>query len=241
MPRARCASRPPASSQSGAVGEIVNRTAEPDRWPLEAYRDYLRLLARTQLGPRLQAKLDASDVAQQAILQAHQARGQFRGTTEAEKLAWLRAILANVLAAAARQYAAGARDVARERSLEGDLELSSSRLECLFAADQTSPSQRAVLREQSQEGLEKLGTAAEAALRQVLKGKASPETRHRVAGLLEKLGGREALRRSRALEVLEWLDHAAAHQVLRDLAGGAAGAGLTEEAKVSLQRRTRRR
>jgi RNA polymerase sigma-70 factor (ECF subfamily) len=122
----------------------VNQTAEPHERPLEGYRDYLRLLARTQLGPRLQAKLDASDVAQQAMLQAHQAQGQFRGTTEAEKLAWLRAILANVLATAARRFEARARDVGREQSLERDLELSSSRLECLFAADQTSPSQRAV-------------------------------------------------------------------------------------------------
>jgi RNA polymerase sigma-70 factor (ECF subfamily) len=122
----------------------VNRTVDPDARPLEGYRDYLRLLARTRLGPRLQAKLDASDVAQQALLQAHQARGQFRGTTEVEKLAWLRAILANVLAAAARQFEAQARDVSRERSLEGELERSSSRLECLLAADQTSPSQRAV-------------------------------------------------------------------------------------------------
>ena len=124
--------------------ELVNRTAEPDERPLEGYRDYLRLLARTQLGCRLQAKLDASDVAQQTILQAHQARGQFRGTTEAEKLAWLRAILANVLAAAARRFGTEARAVGRERSLEAELERSSSRLECLLAADQTSPSQRAV-------------------------------------------------------------------------------------------------
>jgi RNA polymerase sigma-70 factor (ECF subfamily) len=130
------------------MGELVNRTAEPDERPLEGYRDYLRLLARTQLGPRLRAKLDASDVAQQAILQAHEARGQFRGATEAEKLAWLRAILANVLAAAARRFETRARDVSRERSLDDDLELSSSRLECLFAADQTSPSQRAVRSEE---------------------------------------------------------------------------------------------
>lgn len=125
-------------------GTFVNRKAGPEERPLEAYRDYLRLLARTQLGPRLQAKLDASDIAQQVILQAHQAQEQFRGATEAEKLAWLRAILANVLAATTRRFVAQARDIDRERSLDGDLELSSSRLECLFAADQSSPSQRAV-------------------------------------------------------------------------------------------------
>jgi len=88
--------------------------------------------------------LDASDVVQQTILQAHQARGQFRGTNETEKRAWLRAILANVLAAAGRRFERRARDVGRERSLEVELELSSARLEGLLAADQTSPSQGAV-------------------------------------------------------------------------------------------------
>jgi RNA polymerase sigma-70 factor, ECF subfamily len=122
----------------------VDRTADTDERPLEAYRDYLRLLARLQLGPRLRAKLDASDVVQQAILQAHEGRAQFRGSTEAEWLAWLRAILANVLAAAARRFDTRAREVGRERSLEAELELSSSRMECLLASDQTSPSQRAV-------------------------------------------------------------------------------------------------
>ena len=118
--------------------------AAPNERPLEAYRDYLRLLARTQLSPRLRTKLDASDAAQQTLLQAHEARAQFRGTTEAERLAWLRAILANVLAAAARSYETAARDLSREHSLEVELGLSSSRLGCLLAADQTSPSQRAV-------------------------------------------------------------------------------------------------
>ena len=122
----------------------MHRTAKPDERPLEAYRDYLRLLAHIQMGSRLQSKMDASDAAQQVILQAYEARGQFRGTTETEKLAWLRVILTNVLAAAVRRFETRARDVGREHSLEAELELASSRLECLLAADQTSPSQCAV-------------------------------------------------------------------------------------------------
>jgi RNA polymerase sigma-70 factor (ECF subfamily) len=115
---------------------------------LEDYREYLRLLVQVQLSPRLQAKLDASDVVQQTILHAHAARAQFQGRTEAEWLGWLRKILANTLAAEGRRYGAESRDVARERSLEAELELSAFRLECLLAADQTSPSQRAVRAEE---------------------------------------------------------------------------------------------
>jgi RNA polymerase sigma-70 factor (ECF subfamily) len=122
----------------------VEHATDTDERPLEGYRDYLRLLARVQLSPRLQAKVDASDVVQQALLEAHKCRGQFRGQTEAERLAWLRAILAHVLAAAARRFSAESRDLGRERSLEAEVDLSSSRLECLLAADQTSPSERTI-------------------------------------------------------------------------------------------------
>jgi RNA polymerase sigma-70 factor (ECF subfamily) len=119
-------------------------TARDEIGAIEDYREYLLLLARLQMGPRLRAKLDASDVVQQAILHAHERRTQFRGTTEGEWLAWLRVILANALATVSRRFDAQARDPDRERSLEAELERSSSRMECLFAADQTSPSERVV-------------------------------------------------------------------------------------------------
>jgi RNA polymerase sigma-70 factor (ECF subfamily) len=123
---------------------IMARSARDTIRSIEDYRDYLLLLVRLQLGSGLRAKLDASDIVQQAILHAHERRSQFRGATEGEWLAWLRAILGNALAGAARRLHAQARDPRRELSLEADLELSASRMESQLAADQTSPSERVV-------------------------------------------------------------------------------------------------
>ena len=63
---------------------------------LEGYRAYLGMLARMQVGRRLRSKLDADDLLQEACLRAHRTIGLFRGTTEEELLAWLRAILASI-------------------------------------------------------------------------------------------------------------------------------------------------
>jgi len=114
---------------------------------LERCREYLRMLARLQLHPRLHGKLDASDVVQKTLLSAHTHRDQFRGRTEAELLGWLRQILANHLAGAVRRFGAGLRDISRERSLEAGLEESAGRLEAWLAADQSSPSQQAMRQE----------------------------------------------------------------------------------------------
>jgi RNA polymerase sigma-70 factor (ECF subfamily) len=76
------------------------------QWPsrdLKAYREYLRLLARIQVPPGLRSKLDASDLVQQSLLVSHEKRDQFRGSTDAEYLAWLRTILAHQLADAMRK------------------------------------------------------------------------------------------------------------------------------------------
>jgi RNA polymerase sigma-70 factor (ECF subfamily) len=110
---------------------------------LDRFRSYLLLLARVRLDPKLQGKLDASDVVQQTLLEAHQGSPQFRGHTVGEQAAWLRQILARNLANAVRDLGRGKRDVARERSLQASLDQSASRLEGWLAAEQSSPSQQA--------------------------------------------------------------------------------------------------
>ncbi len=54
---------------------------------LAKYRPYLILLARMSLGQDLQGKLDASDLVQHTLLEAHRKRAQFRGHGEAEMAA----------------------------------------------------------------------------------------------------------------------------------------------------------
>src|SRR5438093_5147984 len=106
---------------------MAHEAGAPGR-PLEAYREYLRLLARLQLDPRLLAKIDPSDIVQETLLKAHQARDQFRGQTDAEMAGWLRSILAHTLTDALRHYQADARNIAQGRSLQAALEDSSARL-----------------------------------------------------------------------------------------------------------------
>jgi RNA polymerase sigma-70 factor (ECF subfamily) len=113
---------------------------------LEQYRNYVFLLARLQLDPRLRSILDPSDVAQLTLLKAQAGRDQFRGENEGELLVWLRTILARVLIDLARKH--GPRLRGHEFAL-GAIEESSVRLERYLAGDDTSPSRRAVRQEET--------------------------------------------------------------------------------------------
>src|SRR5262249_17422860 len=117
---------------------------------LELYRHYLMLLARLQISRRLQRKVDAADLVQETFLQAHEHFARFRGSTEAELASWLRQILATTLANLVRHYCGTQRrDVRLERDLAAELDESSQALDQALVDKQSSPSQRAVRREQA--------------------------------------------------------------------------------------------
>jgi RNA polymerase sigma-70 factor (ECF subfamily) len=113
---------------------------------LEPFRAYLEVLARLHLDPRLRGKLDPADAAQQTLLRGVAAFDELRAP---EALAgWLRAILARTLADAVKHYLRDRRDVTLERSLEADLDRSSSGLAGWLAADQMTPSLAATRNEE---------------------------------------------------------------------------------------------
>jgi RNA polymerase sigma-70 factor (ECF subfamily) len=122
--------------------------AEDGGLAVERFRSYLLLLVRTRLRGFPDARINASDVVQQTLLDAYRQRQQFRGEGPSEMAAWLRRMLACNLADAHRALHRGKRDVERERSLEAELAESSARLASWLASDQSSPSQQAVRNEQ---------------------------------------------------------------------------------------------
>ena len=85
-----------------------------------ACRSYLGLLARTNVEPWMRAKVDASDLVQQTMLDAHRDFHHFQGTSDQEWLAWLRQILNHNACDAVRHYGmAGKRAARREVPIVG--------------------------------------------------------------------------------------------------------------------------
>jgi RNA polymerase sigma-70 factor, ECF subfamily len=116
------------------------------RQPLEQYRSYLLLMARLQLDKGAKNRIDASDIVQQTLLEAHAKAAQFQGD-DSGLAAWLRQALANNLRDAWRALHRDKRDIRREQHLHQTVEQTSARLENLLAAPQSSPSQQAVRNE----------------------------------------------------------------------------------------------
>jgi RNA polymerase sigma-70 factor, ECF subfamily len=106
-------------------------------------REYLLLLGRMQLSPQLWGKVDLSGVVQQTLWEAEKA-----SPPDAQRLPWLRKLLANNLRDEIRKLSAKRRDVRREASLEASLEESSTRLEAWLAQKGSSASQQLIRSEE---------------------------------------------------------------------------------------------
>jgi len=111
---------------------------------LDAYRGYLLVLASGQIPQSIQARLDASDIVQDTLLEAHRKREQFEGGNDPRQLAgWLRELLSFNLIDAIRTQQRGRRDVRREQGMRISIDESAMGLEHLLVSDETSPSMRA--------------------------------------------------------------------------------------------------
>jgi RNA polymerase sigma-70 factor (ECF subfamily) len=149
----------------------------------------------------VQARADASDVVQQAFLEAHRSFERFRGEGEPEWLGWLERILRRALARLIRNHTAlKKRDARRERPLEGD---GSEGAGLQVPGTGSSPSQR-IMRDEERQRLEKALAALpedqrEAVRLRHLQGEALLEIARRMgrspaatAGLIKR--GMQALR-----------------------------------------------
>lgn len=108
---------------------------------LDKFRPLLRQHTRESLSPAIQARVDDSDIIQQACLSAQNAIEQFRGSSEPEFVAWLVRILDhNILHVVERERGAAKRAVDREAADSGPIHSAPARI--------TTPSQRAIRGEQ---------------------------------------------------------------------------------------------
>src|SRR5690349_8456680 len=74
------------------------------------YRNYLRMVVRARLGPRLRARVDLSDVVQETLVEVVRQFPQFTGETEVALAGWLRYLVSQKLADLGRYHGRAKRD-----------------------------------------------------------------------------------------------------------------------------------
>jgi RNA polymerase sigma-70 factor (ECF subfamily) len=124
------------------------------------YRNYLRMVVRTGLGPRLRERVELSDVVQEALVEVVRQFPQFTGQTEAALVGWLRRLVSQKLADLGRYHSRAKRagdasalplDAAWDGGQGGGGADSGGggggRLLDMLALSQTSPSEAASRRE----------------------------------------------------------------------------------------------
>jgi RNA polymerase sigma-70 factor (ECF subfamily) len=95
------------SDESGLL-QLLNRARDGDDAARDELfhkcRNYVNIVARAQVEGWMRSKVDASDLVQQTLLEAHRGFQNFRGNSEGEWFAWLRQILSHNAADFVRHY-----------------------------------------------------------------------------------------------------------------------------------------
>jgi RNA polymerase sigma-70 factor (ECF subfamily) len=134
----------------GEVGSLHERLRAGDVRALaelfERHRDRLRRMVEIRMDPRLRARLDASDVLQEAYLDVARDLPSYLADAKLSPLLWLRLHVGRRLTTLHRQHlGAHMRDAGREISLYRDAlpEASSAALASMLLGRHTSPTQAA--------------------------------------------------------------------------------------------------
>lgn len=136
------------SGRTEALGELCN-----------LYRNYLRMVVRSGMGPRLRERVDLSDVVQETLVEVIRQFPAFTGQNEAALVGWLRRLVGQKLADLGR-YHSRAKRVGNVHALPLDAPWDADgggaggggggdggRLLDVLALSQTSPSEQASRRE----------------------------------------------------------------------------------------------
>ena len=130
-----------------ALGELCN-----------LYRNYMRMVVRTGLGPKLRERVELSDVVQEALVEVVRQFPQFTGQSEAALVGWLRRLVGQKLADLGRYHSRAKRaggvsplpldaPYPFEPAGGGEGGQVGGRLLDMLALSQTSPSEAASRRE----------------------------------------------------------------------------------------------
>ncbi len=131
------------AGETEALGELCN-----------LYRNYMRMVVRSGLGPKLRERVELSDVVQDALVEVVKQFPQFTGQTEAALVGWLRRLVGQKLADLGRYHSrakrsGGGPDVPLDAAwdLPGGEGSQGGKLLDMLALSQTSPSEAASQRE----------------------------------------------------------------------------------------------
>lgn len=120
------------------------------------YRNYMRMVVRTGLGPKLRERVELSDVVQETLVEVIRQFPQFTGQNEAALVGWLRRLVGQKLADLGRYHSrakrsGGSPDVPLDATLDpvggGESAGGGGKLLDMLSLSQTSPSEAASRRE----------------------------------------------------------------------------------------------